>query len=228
MKRILSFLPKKAWFAVISLAVMFGIAAAVQAGFGPDRPTFTMAKPASYNTFNSITDNPVIGDERAFFRGALPGASKFSDPVTGAKDGQEVTLEIFVHNDAAANLNLVAKDTQVRVALPTGSKQAHTLKAFVNSSNSKPTEVFDTLDITGANNGFFELEYVKGSAKLKNNHFTNSVALSDSIVTTGATIGYDKLNGNVPGCAHFAGWVTLKAKVKMPHYTIQKSIRLAG
>jgi hypothetical protein len=34
--------------------------------WGPNRSTFTIDSPANYVTFNSITDNPNIGDERNF------------------------------------------------------------------------------------------------------------------------------------------------------------------
>ncbi len=34
--------------------------------YGPERETFTIEKPASYITFNSITNNPNYGDERNF------------------------------------------------------------------------------------------------------------------------------------------------------------------
>ena len=36
--------------------------------WGPERATFTMENPATYPTFNSITNNPTIGDERDFVR----------------------------------------------------------------------------------------------------------------------------------------------------------------
>ena len=36
--------------------------------WGPQRPSFTMEEPASYPTFNSITNNPTIGDEHDFVR----------------------------------------------------------------------------------------------------------------------------------------------------------------
>lgn len=39
----------------------------VSGGWGPDRELFTIASPAPYPVMNSITDNPVVGDERAFF-----------------------------------------------------------------------------------------------------------------------------------------------------------------
>lgn len=209
-----------------SLALIVGVGVAVQAGFGPDRPTYTMAKPADHITFNSITDNPVAGDERAFLKGAKPGAGSFGDPVTGVADGEEVTVQMYVHNNAAANLNLKANNTTVRVALPTGSKQVQQLTGYISADNATPQIVTDTLDISGANNGFMELSYVPGSASYKNNKGT--FTLPDTIVSTGAQVGYDQMNGVVPGCEQYSGWVTFKVKVNMPHYVIQKSARLAG
>ena len=226
MKRLLNRLPKKMLAVFASIALLISIGVSVGASFGPDRPTFTWDKPANYVTFNSMTDNPKAGDERYFLTGSKPGGS-FTDPVTGLQDGEVVTLRMYVHNNAASNLNLKAENTRVRVQLPAGSKQAQQITGFISANNAVPTVVSDTLDLSGVNNGFFELEYIAGSASYKNN--VGTFKLSDSIVSNdGALVGYDQMNGVVPGCEEFSGWVTLKVKVNMPRYVIQKSARLAG
>lgn len=226
MKRFLSRMPKKLVAVFASLAIVLGVGITAHAAFGPDRPTFTMASPASYVTFNSITDNPVAGDERQFIKGAKPGAPSFASSVTDVQDGEEVTVQMYVHNDAASNLSLVANNTQVRVALPTGSNQSPNLTGYISADNANPTSVFSTMSIAGTNNGFMELAYVPGSASFKNN--VGTFVLPDTIVTTGAQIGYGAMNGALPGCAEYSGWVTMRVKVNMPHYVIQKSARLAG
>jgi uncharacterized repeat protein (TIGR01451 family) len=223
--KVFSYIPKKL-YALFAVAIaILGVAVVAQANFGPDRPTFTQQKPADYVTFNSITNNPVAGDERKFMTAAKPGGA-WSDPVTDIKDGEEVTLRMFVHNNAAENLNLKAQNTMVRVAIPGGSAQTQQITGYVTADNAKPKSVFDTVDLTGAANGFMELQYVPGSASYKNNKGT--FKLADSIVTTGAKVGYDKMDGVLPGCDKFSGWVTLKVKVNMPRYVIQKSARIAG
>lgn len=226
MKRLFSYLPKKLLAVFVALAVMVGVGVAVQATFGPDRPTFTWDKPATYVTFNSMTNNPVVGDERTFMKGAKPGATSFTDPVTGVVDGEEVTVQMYVHNNAASNLGLKANNTTVRVALPTGSKQIQQLTGYISADNANPQTVTDTLDISAVNNGYMEIAYVPGSASYKNNKGT--FKLADTIVTTGAQVGYDQMNGVVPGCEEFSGWVTMRVKINMPHYVVQKSARLAG
>ena len=49
-------------------------------GWGPERETFTSKEPADYVTFNSITDNAGVGDERNFVRVREAGTQdKFGD-----------------------------------------------------------------------------------------------------------------------------------------------------
>ena len=66
-------------------AVAFVIAAILGgsvSAWGPERTTFTMKSPASYPTFNSITDNNEVGDERNFVRIIENGAAgSYTDSV---------------------------------------------------------------------------------------------------------------------------------------------------
>ena len=190
------------------------IPAAVLAGWGPTRPTYTWAHPADHITFNSITDNPVVGDERPFLAGKVTGASgNVVDPIA-VHDNDEVQLRVYFHNNAAANLNLVAHNTRVRVFLPTGAASAHTFAtSFISADNATPKLVSDTVDFNGAQP--FTLAYEPGSAQLWNNVF-NGAQLSDSIVTSsGALVGFNSINGDVPGCGQFSGYVTIKVRVHM-------------
>ena len=56
---------------VAILSISLAGATSVSA-WGPERATFTMDNPATYPTFNSITDNPHISDER---NRNLPGSA---------------------------------------------------------------------------------------------------------------------------------------------------------
>jgi uncharacterized repeat protein (TIGR01451 family) len=52
--------------------------------------------------------------------------------------------------------------------------------------------------------------------------------MSDSIVTTGAAIGYNALDGNIPGCNEFAGYVTFRVRATQPNFTISKQVHKTG
>ncbi|MBI4033669.1 hypothetical protein HY379_01585 [Candidatus Saccharibacteria bacterium] len=179
--------------------------------FGPSRPTFTWAKPATFITFNSITDNPTWGDERFLVKArdvnAAPSTLSTKMSVT---DNQELLVAVYFHNNAAANLNLVAKNTKVKVDLPSGSATNQELKAFISADNATPQSVFSTMDLTSGNP--FTLQFIPGSAQLKTNFVTTS--LNDNIVNGGVLVGTHSPNGDVPGCGEFSGFATFRVKVK--------------
>ena len=99
-----------------------------------------------------------------------------------------------------------------------------------SSTNSYPTwysdHVYFKSDVP------FHLEYVYGSAVLKNNGIgaNGGVQLSDDIVNSvsgGVLIGYDALDGKVPGCYQYANYVTIQVKaVYDTEFTLEKQVRL--
>lgn len=232
MKRLNSFIPNKFLVAFAMTAAVLATATVVNA-WSPDRPTFTVQNPAPYTTFNSMTNNPNYGDERTFFD-VKPSSNTsqggFVDKQK-VKDGDELLMRVYVHNNAADNLNGtnfngagVAKDTKARIFLPTASADALRANAYVSASNAKPVEVADTLDVYGDNK--FKLDFVEGSARMYTNAVPSGFTLSDSIVGNGAPIGYTGANGVMPGCFQYTGIVTIKVKVKMEtnDFTVAKQV----
>ena len=210
--------PKQIVPMVVAVAAIV-IPAAVMA-WGPDRPTYTMNMPADHVTFNSITDNPEVGDERNFLvikDASNTAAGGWQDQAT-AQAGHEYLVRLYVHNDAAANLNLKATNTRAKVNVPTTTGKSVQLGGFITADNAAPQEIWDSVNLTGSSD--FNVAYVPGSATLYNEIFTNGTKLSDNIVTnTGALLGYDKLDGVIPGCFKYAGFVTFKVKVQAPQKT---------
>lgn len=238
MKQFFSRLPKKAMALALVVTALVGVGVAAKAWY-PDRPTYTVESPAPHVTFNSITNNADEGDERAFFElkdAANTQPNSFSHTMADLKDGQELLLRVYVHNNAADNLNTVpdgqggfkgiARNTKVRVNLPTATADSLKANAYISADNALPQEVADTINLGGATP--FGVEYQPGSATIYTNAVPTGMKLADSIVTSGAPIGYDKLDGIVPGCFKYTSIVTLKVKVKAPHYNLEKQVRFAG
>jgi uncharacterized repeat protein (TIGR01451 family) len=213
-----------------ALAAAVVIPVAVNA-WGPNRDTFTIEKPATRVVFNSITNNPDIGDERNFvrIRNLNDKTAKWSDDIKITESGEYV-VRMYVHNNAADNLNLVAENTAARFNVPTYSAKQIQIDGFLSSSNAQPGTVYDQAIFTSDKN--FKLNYVAGSAKYTNNVFTGGVKLNDSIVNgNGTLLGYDKLDGKIPGCFKYSGWVTftVKAEVeKTGDFTVEKTVRKNG
>lgn len=201
--------------ASLALVPVMGLKNNAKATWGPvsNRPTYTWANPADHITFDSITNNPVVGDERPFFSGKVITDSGNVVDIIQVNDNDEVSLRVFFHNDAASNLNLVATNTRVQIQLPHTEATTTFALADITADNATPGDIWDTVNFTGARP--FTMEYEPGTAQLWNNVF-QGLTLSDNIVTSGGTlIGYNSADGRVPGCEQYSGYVTIKVRIHM-------------
>ncbi len=189
--------------------------------------------------FNSITDS-VIGSEKNFVgarekTGVNAGAANVwnGNDIT-VKDGQEYLIRLYVHNNNPNGTKAVSRNTRVAFNLPTTSAKQVQVNGFIFSDNASPTEYWDYVNFNS--DQAFHLEYVYGSALLENNGIgaNGGIKLGDEIVTKAASehgvqIGYDKLDGNVPGCFTYASYVTIRVKAVFDtSYTITQKVRLQG
>ena len=212
MKKLINFIKNHS---IISGSVLVAaVAPALVWAWGPSRPSFTIEKPADYITFNSITNNPVIGgDEKDFVGIREVGSNANWTNNMKVQNGKEYYVRIYVHNNAASNLNLVAENVVAKLNVPTTTAKTVTVQGQVSASNAKPNTVWDEATFSSDND--FNLAYVAGSALFENNGM-GATKLPDSIVNnTGAKLGYDKLDGKIPGCFQYAGYVTVKVKAQV-------------
>lgn len=223
MKKLINFIKNHS---IISGSVLVAaIAPALVWAWGPSRPSFTIEKPADYITFNSITNNPVIGGDEKDFVGIREVGSnaKWTNNMK-VQNGKEYYVRMYVHNNAASNLNLVAENVVAKLNVPTTTAKNVTVQGQISASNAKPNTVWDEATFSSDND--FNLAYVAGSALFENNGM-GTTKLPDSIVNnTGAKLGYDKLDGKIPGCFQYAGYVTVKVKAQVSQPQ-EKNIDLA-
>lgn len=187
----------------------------IASAWGPaNRPTFTVQKPADYVTFNSITNNPRHGDERNFVQIKEKNASDASYvEKLDIKEGKTYTVFMYFHNNAAENLNLIAENTMARVQLPGSAKagQDTRITGFISASNARPQQVWDEVYVKSDKN--LTLQYIAGSAKIYSKGAVNGQTLSNELFGKGALLGYNALDGKVPGCHNFAGYLTFDFRV---------------
>ncbi len=254
---------KKTTKAGIAVAAVAAVAtsALVISAFGPEnRKTYTMESPADKVTFNSITNNPtLIGstniadcngnvgcDERYFVSASeyTGDASKNSwGDTTTVEDGKEYVVRMYVHNDAASNLDLVAENVKAYVNLPTDAGTSVTVTGILTSSNADPGKVWDETTFVSGNGEVFNLAYVDGTATYTNCDestraddractSTRKFNLDSNLFTSnGSTLGYNQMDGKIPGCIGYSGWVTFHVKAQFaakPNYSIDKSVKIKG
>ncbi len=222
----------KRFVAVVTMVAVAIVVPATLLAWGPDRQTFTTAHPADYITFNSITDNPAHGDERNFMqvREATASNTTYADSIS-LNAGKEYVVYMYYHNNAAANLNLVATGTyaktEIPAVVPNGSNGTKAV-GYIGASNAKPTQVWDDISFKNNTGADIALRFVPGSATIHSLGSVNGKTMADSIATTGAPLGYNALDGKVPGCNEYAGYVTFRVKADQPDFTVAKTVRVAG
>ena len=224
----------KAGIGIAAVAAVAATGALVAFAWGPSRTTYTMAKPADHVTFNSITDNNgEIGDERYFVSASKytgNASQNYWSDSTEVENGKEYVVRMYVHNNAASNLKLTAKDVKAYVVLPTTTGTEITVSGKITSSNANPTSYWDETHFKSKNGEKFNLAYVDGTAKYYTNKGTFN--LTTSVFTNkGTLLGYDKMDGNIPGCLEYAGYLTFHVKAQFaskPDLSIQKEVKLLG
>ncbi len=217
-------------FLAFAIATFGSIAALA---WGPERQTYTIEKPADKVTFNSITNNPNYGDERNFTIAKLTseGTDKWRD-VVEVSENAEYTIRVYVHNNAADNLKLTAENTRVKASIPTTLSNQVTIQGQISASNATPQDIWDQV-VFKSDSKKFNIAYVAGSTRYYNNvNPSEGFQLSDDIITnTGSLLGYEKMDGKIPGCFQYSGIVTFKVKTqvqKQADFNVSKQVRKVG
>ncbi len=215
------------------------IVPAVLWAWGPERPTYTVQNAAPHVTFNSITNNQRVGDERNFVRiREVATGTMFRDDVQ-LEAGKKYEVMVFYHNNAKTELNTkigadgkpvgVAQNVTARVQMPgrLDAGATATITGFISASNATPGTVWDNARATTTS--AVALRYVQGSAKIaSSNGAVNGAALSSNLLTTGVKLGYNQLDGVLPGCNEYSGYITYQFAVDKPDFTIDKQVSVDG
>lgn len=185
--------------------------------------------------FNTIS-NSEMGDEKNFVgarvdTGVNAGAKNvWEGNEIKVEDGKTYLVRLYVHNNSPYGYDKVAKDTKVSFSIPGTSAKEVEVNGFITSSNATPSKYWD--NVVFKSDKAFHLEYVYGSALLENNGIgkNGGIKLDNAVVSeNGTLIGYDKLDGKIPGCYQYASFVTIKVKAVFDTaYTIENQVRRVG
>lgn len=199
---------------------------------GPERPTFTSTNPADYVTFNSITDNPEHGDERNFVLIREAGVGTYKNEIK-IQPGKEYEVYSYYHNNAKSSLNPskqgIATNTRMSVQAPSVVKPGERgiLSTSITADNANPKKVWDEAYVT--TDTTIDLRYVAASAKIHSGGAVNGSVMPSSLFTPGgAFLGYFEMNGVMPGCADYAGYVIYRLKADKPGFEVAKDVSPSG
>ena len=204
--------------------------ALVDTPWGPERTTFTWEDPAPYATFNSITNNPNLGDERNFVRiREVKDGEHFGDEVT-LEVGKTYEVYIYYHNNADAHdvgktAIGIADGASVKSSFPATVKKDEkaTVTATIFASDTNPLAVWDGAYMTASQD--LHLRYVPGTATIHNGGELDGANIGpDYLFGDGALLGYNKFSGLIPGCNEYAGYITYQIFADAPDFTVTKTI----
>lgn len=208
------------WITLVVALLMTMVSGAQVSAWGPERPTYTMAKPAERATFNSITDNAAVGDERDFVRIAEAGAGRAFTNELIIEPGKEYEVWIYFHNDASETVNDaahnyagLARNTRMISYYPEalGAGDRGKVEGYITSTTTDPVTVWDEAYITAKK--ALTIEYVEGSAHIYNKWAANGSELGKELFTADGTwLGLNNLNGLILGCNDFAGTVIYRIR----------------
>lgn len=194
-----------------------------------NRETFTIEHPAQYVTFNSITNNHAYGYELNFFRIKKESdpASKFTNELE-IVPGETYQAYLYFHNNASRTLNSlkydgfgVARDARMFIAMPAGAKEGQRtgITAYIGAKNATPPVVYCNCFVTTPKDVAFR--HIPGSSKIFSKGAVNGKTLGSELFSEGAQLGFDDLDGNLPGCNEFSGYVTTKFRADFVDFDLR-------
>ena len=236
-----SFINHKKQLGLLGVAATFGaslLGISSVSAWGPERSTFTMQTPATYPTFNSITDNPTIGDERDFVR-----IGEVDADVTDLKNeveivpGRQYLVYIYFHNNASSTFNDSAHNhsgVAVRTRMASSFSTVLTpndkgkVTATITADNTNPESVWDEAYFTTKTDKVL-MHYVSGSSRIYNDWKANNSVLSTNLFTEkGTLLGLNELNGVIPGCEEYHGVVTYVLQAEELGGSVDKTVSKDG
>lgn len=180
---------------------------------GPKREMYSGVNPPSYVTFNSIKDNEKIGDERNFVRGREVGTGSYRKELI-IRPGRTYEISIYIHNNARSSVNWsdwgVAKNVRLVAQVPSRLKPTELgkISGIISADNAVPDTVWDEVFISSTE--VIKFSYVPSSAIITSNGPVNGKVAPDSLFSKGISFGYFDLNGELPGCVQYSGFVTFR------------------
>lgn len=217
-------------------------AAIPASAWGPERTTYTNEVPADYATFNSITNNAAVGDERNFVRIREANTDQTFQDEIEIVPGKEYEVYIYYHNNAASSTNAsglgMATNTRVASGYPTlvkpgerGMVSGIITWSYVtpqDPNNAKEGSVWDEAYVTTQSDDVV-LRYKTGTAIIHNSGAANGSVLPTTLFSeAGTPIGFNVLEGNLPGCAEYSGHITYTIVAEKTTTDLDKKVSYDG
>lgn len=194
------------------------------------RKTYSTQSEASEELADQVVFNSVkkgdYGNELRFFTAQLDGTTKWEDHEVKVKDGQIYVLRVYADNNGGET----ATGTRVAIDLPTTTAKQILVRGIISAENATPRYYYDSLRFISEQP--FHLEYIYGATQMETDEL-GLIDMDDRVVTkagseNGVLIGYNRLNGEMPGGTDAALTIRVKVVMDEPGFTSETKVRLNG
>jgi hypothetical protein len=170
----------------------------IQAGWGPPRKLFSVKDQVSEAVFNSITDDPEIGDERRFLQLHEVGAKGgIRDQDFALQPGRTYEGYVNFHNNAsAASPDQTSYDSRISVQLPATVSGRERASAIIRSGTADPPAIWRSLVLTVPADSPVAIRIVPGAAMMYTGRIPSGVPIAegDLFSDRGALVGCANLD----------------------------------
>lgn len=165
--------------------------------------------------FDSISDS-VIGDEKNFVAAkSLEAADEdyWNANLIEVQPGKRYKVRLYGHNNSPLGYKACAEDVEAAFVVPDEAGKSIAVHGLLHSSNTDPDLYWDGVVFTSDER--FRLQFVEGSATMGNNGIGRNPGyhLPDSIMNGWQKVGYEELDGVIPGCYQYAFYLVIYVDV---------------
>lgn len=196
--------------------------------YGPDRPWFSICRPASYVTFNSIVDEKTELDERGFLYGGADGASNYAASIE-VELGVTYNVRAYVWNDVSPSvpdpysLNAFSFMSFPRLVSEQSPAEA---TASICADNAIPECVWASMPISTRSKAPLALNTIGDYAAISyaEGDTIHEVPLSE-LFGAGTALGCEELNGKLDGTRSCLAYIDFSFEASEPDRSVSIAAR---
>lgn len=171
--------------------------------------------------FNSISDGAYtddngvlhrLGDERNFVCAREYGTQDiWASNGIQVEDGKEYIISLYVHNNSPLGMKAIAKNVKVRFYVPGSAGKYVSVFGYIESPNAEPSKYWDSVYFYSDQS--FHIEAISNSGLWESNGQSSNSILSNEILSSrGTYVGYNELDGSIPGCYQYSGYASIRVR----------------
>ena len=161
--------------------------------------------------FNSISDDDYFGSELYFTQVCEANTdSLWNANGIEVEIGKTYQVRNYIHNNTRLGTQMVAQNVMTSFIVPKESGRTIAIQGFISSSNATPQQYWDVVILTCKDRFHIKVDFDSG---VINGNGTTRLTHIPEAINGWTLIGYNEMNGMLPGCYGYSQYVVFSFKV---------------